>query len=101
MSFSTESTLGYVIGTCAHRRLGEGEFGELDDMLLSYPLPEVRMDVVTVEGFYSGDLKWAGDNDAKILCSLDRLARYYLRRTGTQGSRPQSEGGCQRPSIRS
>lgn len=31
--------------------LGEGEFGELDDLLLSDDLPEACMDVVTLEGF--------------------------------------------------
>ena len=31
--------------------LGEGEFGELDDLLLSDDLPEACMDVATLEGF--------------------------------------------------
>lgn len=31
--------------------LGDGEFGELDDLLLSDDLPEECMDAVTLEGF--------------------------------------------------
>jgi hypothetical protein len=44
--------------------LGESEFGELDDLLLSDDLPEACMDVIILEGIACSDRHWAGDSDA-------------------------------------
>jgi hypothetical protein len=46
--------------------LTDGEFGELDDLLLSDDLSEECMLAVTL-GFSHGNRDWAGDSDARAV----------------------------------